>query len=315
MRLFKKTNIDFIGKRYIWYTTSAIIILTGMISLAVRGLDYGIDFLGGTEIVVHFSTAVDISNVRTALNTVALGESEIKNFGSRNDILIRTRKQGPGASVSNEIQGALRKEFNQNELTIIKEDKIGPKIGGELRLDALKAIFISLIVILLYLGIRFQFVYGAGAVAALFHDVLLTLGIVSIVNGMTSYLNLEITQTIVAAFLTLICFSNNDTVVIFDRIRENRKLYRTEGFVAIFNRSINETLSRTIITSGTIFLVLVMLFFFGGEVNRGFAFTLLIGVVTGTYSSIYVASALVVDYTLYKDRKKNAPIKTIAPAS
>ncbi|MGD0338564.1 MAG: protein translocase subunit SecF [Bacteroidota bacterium] len=315
MRFFRKTNIDFIGKRYIWYTISATIILAGMISLAVRGLDYGIDFLGGTEIVIHFTNQVEIGNVRTALNTVMLGESEIKNFGSRNDILIRTRKQGPGSSVSNEIQGALRKQFSQNELTVIKEDKIGPKIGGELRLDALKSIFISLVVILIYLGFRFQFVYGAGAVAGLFHDVLLTLGLVSIVNGMSSYLNLEMTQTMVAAFLTLICFSNNDTVVIFDRIRENRKLYRTEGLISIFNRSINETLSRTIITSGTIFLVLLMIFFFGGEINRGFAFTLLIGVVTGTYSSIYVASALVVEWTLYKERRKNAQSKAIAPAS
>ncbi len=197
----------------------------------------------------------------------------------------------------------------------MKEDKIGPKIGGELRLDALKAVIASLVVVLIYLGFRFQFIYGAGAVIALFHDVLVTLGLISIVNGLTPYLNLEISQTVVAAFLTLIGFSSNDTVVIFDRIRENRKLYRTEGLIQIFNRSINETLSRTIITSGTIFLVLLMIFIFGGEVTRGFAFALLIGIVTGTYSSIYVASALVVDWTLYKERRKNAQSKAIAPAS
>jgi preprotein translocase subunit SecF len=315
MRLFKKTNIDFIGKRFICYSISGALILAGLISIAVSGLDYGIDFLGGTEIVAHFTTPVAIGDVRTALGTITLGESEIKNFGSQNDILIRTRKQGLGAPVSNEIQDALRKQFPQNELTLLKEDKIGPKIGGELRLDALKAIIVSLIAILIYLAFRFQFVYSASAVIALFHDVLLTLGVVSIVNNLSTTLNLEISQSMLAAFLTLIGFSVNDTVVIFDRIRENRKLYRTEGLVPIFNRSINETLSRTIITSGTIVLVLLVLFIFGGEVNRGFTFTLLIGITTGTYSSIYVASALVIDWTFFKERRKNAQSKKIAPAS
>jgi preprotein translocase subunit SecF len=315
MRLFRKTNINFIGKRFICYSISGTIILIGLISLAVKGLDYGVDFLGGTEIVVHFANPVSIGDVRTALSAVALGESEIKNFGSQNDILVRTRKQSAGSSVSLEIQGALQKKFKQNELSVLKEDKIGPKIGSELRLDALKAIIAALIVVLIYLGFRFQFIYGTGAVIALFHDVLVTLGLLSLVNGLTPYLNLEISQTVVAAFLTLIGFSSNDTVVIFDRIRENRKLYRTEGLIQVFNRSINETLSRTIITSGIIFLVLLMLFIFGGEVNRGFAFTLLIGIVTGTYSSIYVASAIVVDWNLYKDRRKNALSTKTAPAS
>jgi preprotein translocase subunit SecF len=315
MRFFKKTNIDFIGKRFIFYSISAALILAGIISLSVKGLDLGIDFLGGTEIVVHFSNPVAIGDVRSAMAAIALGESEIKYFGNQNDVLVRTRKQGPGSSVSLEIQGALRQRFGQDELSIIKEDKIGPKIGGELRLDALYAIVTSLIVVLIYLGFRFQFMYGAGAVIALFHDVFVTLGLLSIVNGLTPYLNLEISQTVVAAFLTLVGFSSNDTVVIFDRIRENRKLYRTEGLIQIFNRSINETLSRTIITAGTIFTVLLMLFLFGGEVNRGFAFALLIGTITGTYSTIYVASALVIDWTLFKERRKNAQSKKIAPAS
>lgn len=315
MRLFKKTNIDFIGKRYIWYGISGAIILAGMISLAVKGLDFGIDFLGGTELVVQFQNPVVISDVRTALSAAALGESEIKYFGNERDVLIRTRKQGPGASVSIEIQNALRQRFTQNSISVIKEDKIGPKIGGELRFGALMSIIASLIVIMIYVGFRFQFVYGAGGVIALFHDVLVTLGFISIFNGITPFLNLEISQGVLAAFLTLIGFSINDTVVIFDRIRENRKLFRTEGLVTIFNRSINETLSRTIITSGTIFIVLLVVFLAGGEVNRGFAFALLIGIVTGTYSSIYIASALVIDWSAFKERRKNAQSKNIAPAS
>ena len=315
MRFFKKTTIDFIGKRYIFYSISAALILAGLVSLSIKGLDLGVDFIGGTEIVVHFANPVPIGDVRSALGSIELGESEIKYFGSQNDVLIQTGKQGPGASVSLEIQGALRQRFGQNELNVIKEDKIGPKIGSELRLDASYALIASLAVVLIYLGFRFQFMYGAGAVVALFHDVLVTLGLLSIVNGLTPYLNLEISQTVVAAFLTLIGYSSNDTVVIFDRIRENRKLYRTEGMIQIFNRSINETLGRTIITAGTILTVLLMLFLFGGEVNRGFAFTLLIGTITGTYSTIYVASALVIDWTLFKERRKNAQSKKIAPAS
>jgi preprotein translocase subunit SecF len=315
MHLFKKTNIDFIGKRFLWYGISGSIILLGMISIAVKGLDYGIDFLGGTELVVQYQNPVVISDVRDALGTASLGECEIKYFGNDRDVLIRTRKQGPGASVSIEIQNALRQRFTQNPLTVIKEDKIGPKIGGELRFGAMMSVVASLIVIMIYVGFRFQFIYGAGGVIALFHDCLVTLGLISIFNGITPFLNLEISQSVLAAFLTLIGFSINDTVVIFDRIRENRKIYRTEGLITIFNRSINETLSRTIITSGTIFLVLLVVFLLGGEVNRGFAFALLIGITTGTYSSIYIASALVVDWNLFKERRKNAKSKKLAPAS
>ncbi|MEK7669846.1 MAG: protein translocase subunit SecF, partial [Bacteroidota bacterium] len=191
--------------------------------------------------------------------------------------------------------------FPDLKFEVLKEDKIGPKIGEELRRGAVYAIIASFIAILAYVAMRFQFIYGLGAVLALFHDVLVTLGFLSILDGWVPGLNLEITQEVIAAFLTIVGVSVNDTVVIFDRIRENKKIYRSLSLSEVMNRSLNDTLSRTIITNGTILAVLIVLLFFGGEVNRAFALTLVIGEITGTYSTIYVASALVLDVT---ERKK-----------
>jgi preprotein translocase subunit SecF len=300
MRLFKKTNIDFMGKRKIWYTISASLILIGMASLAVKGFDFGIDFLGGTELIVAFNQSVQISEVRTAMDKSGMGKAEIKTFGSDKDILIRTSEQGEGGSVADRIRIGLKTSFPNNPFVVLKEDKIGPKVGAELRRDAIYAVLASLIAIGLYVAFRFKFIYGVGAVVALFHDVLITLGFVSIFNGV---FNLEITQNMIAAFLTLVGLSINDTVVIFDRMRENQKIFRGMSLNDIMNKSLNETLSRTIITSGTIFLVLIVLLIFGGEVNRGFSFALTVGIVTGTYSSIYIASAVVLEWALRTQRQ------------
>jgi preprotein translocase subunit SecF len=295
MRFFGKTSIDFMGKRRIWYAVSATVIGLGMLSLIVKGVNYGIDFLGGTEIVVRFQNNVDVGDVRTAMDRAAFTKAEINTFGSDRDILIRTPEQGEGNIIGDRIRGGLQTQFPSNPFTVQKEDKIGPKIGAELRRDAIYAVLASLVAILLYLGFRFKFLWAAGAVTALFHDVLLTLGLVSIFDGLIPHLNLEFNQTMVAAFLTLVGLSNNDTVVIFDRIRENQKLFKSLDLVTLINKSVNEVLSRTIITSGTVFVVLAVLLVFGGEVIRGFAFASLVGIVTGTYSSIYIASALVVE--------------------
>jgi preprotein translocase SecF subunit len=299
MRILGKTNINFMSTRRSWYIVSAIVILMGLASLFLKGVNYGVDFLGGTELVVRFDQPVSIGNVRSAMTRVGFESAEIKTFGSDRDILIRTSsiQTEEGLAVGEIMQGALRESFPDNTFIVQKEDKIGPKIGGELRRDALYAIVASLIAIWLYIGFRFRFVYGVGAVAALFHDVLLTLGMVSIFDGVGG-LNLEINQNMIAAFLTLVGLSVNDSVVIFDRIRENQKIFKTMNLTDLMNKSINEMLSRTIITSGTIFVVLGVLMLFGGEVNRGFAFTLLIGIITGTYSSIYMASAVALDWTL-----------------
>lgn len=303
MRLFKKTNIDFMAQRGKMYILSSTIILLGMISLFVKGLNYGIDFRGGTELVLSFSSTPDYGVLRTALTNAGLPDSEIKSFGNDQTILIRTTKQEEGMTVANKIKEAVRKDLSNLSFQVLREDKIGPKIGKELRRDAVSAVLATLVVILAYIALRYKFTYGVGAVLSLYHDVLLTLGIVSLLDGVIPSLNLELTQEMIAAFLTLVGLSVNDTVVVFDRIRENSKIYRSMSLKDVMNKSINDTLSRTVITSGTIFLALIVLLLVGGEVTRGFAFTLTIGIITGTYSSIYIASAIVLDNSL---RRKKA---------
>ncbi len=298
MRFFKKTNIDFLTKRKYFYTLSIVVIAAGLISLFVKGIDYGIDFLGGTEMVVEFENVPKIGQIRDALTKDGLSKAEIKIYGDPNKILIRTSEHAFGTTMGDQIKESLAKHFPDNPNFVLEEQKIGPKIGEELRTSALYAIVASLIVILIYIGFRFKFIYGIGAVIALFHDVFVTLGILSILDGTTPFLDFEIDQNMIAAFLTLVGLSVNDSVVIFDRIRENIKIYKTMSLTEIINKSINDTLSRTIITSGTIFLVLSIIMVFGGEVTRGFAFALTVGIVTGTYSSIYIASAVVYEWSL-----------------
>lgn len=291
------------GTRKIWYSISGAVIALGIVGMLVRGVSFGIDFLGGTEVLVRFTTPPAISEVRDAIQKSGFKSSEIKSFGSPNDILVRTPEQGEGTKTLDIIRDNLTKQFPNNTFIILKGDKIGPKIGAELRTNAIYAVFSTLLIIMVYVGFRFQFIYGLAGVIALFHDVITTFGIIVILNGLSPYLNLEIDQNIMAAFLTLIGFSINDTVVVFDRIRENLKIHKSETLYTIMNRSINETLSRTVITNGTVFLVLIVLVIFGGEVNRGFAFTFFIGTILGTYSSIYVASALVLDFSERKAKK------------
>ncbi|MBN1396629.1 MAG: protein translocase subunit SecF [Bacteroidetes bacterium] len=306
MRLFKKTNIDFLNVRRICYLISSSLILIGIITMFVKGLSFGIDFKGGTEIVLAFQERIEVSDIRTALTKVQLGNSEIKYYGTDNYVLINTGEQAEGTTIADHIKSAVQASMPDKAFEVVKEDKIGPKIGKELRTDALYAIIWAFAAILAYIAIRFKFAYGLGAVLALIHDVLITLGFLTILNGLIPGLNLDISQEIIAAFLTLIGVSVNDTVVVFDRMRENQKIYRSMSLGEIMRKSLNETLSRTLITSLTIFLVLVVLLVFGGEVNRGFAFTMAFGIITGTYSSIFVASAFVLDWTQYKNRKKAA---------
>jgi preprotein translocase SecF subunit len=292
MRILGKTNIDFMRGRRIWYVVSIAVILAGITSLVMKGFDLGIDFLGGTELIVHFREPVAIGDVRAALGKIGFGSAEIKTFGSDQDILIRTPVQGEGGTISEQLQAGIKASLAGNPYEVLRNDKIGPKIGAELRRDAVYAIIASLIAIWVYIWFRFKFVYGFGAVVALFHDVLVTLGMVSIFDGV---LNLQIDQNMIAAFLTIVGTSINDTVVIFDRIRENQKIFKTMPLKDLMNKSINETLSRTIITNGSIFLVLLILLIFGGEVNRGFAFAMTIGSIVGTYSTVYIASSIVLE--------------------
>lgn len=296
MRLFKTTNIPFLDVRGLWYIVSSTVIAAGLIAILVRGVSLGIDFLGGTEIVVGFQQAPDIGELRTILGNAGLEGAELKTFGQPTDIIIRTTEQAEGTTVGDRIREVLKGTYGADKFDILRQYKISPKIGKELREDAIYAIAWGLVAIMVYIAIRFKFAYGIGAVLSLFHDVLVTLGVIVMLNGLIPGLNLEITLEVIAAFLTLVGVSVNDTVVVFDRIRENQRLYRSMDLKSVMNKSLNEMLGRTIITNGTILAVLFVLLLFGGEVTRAFAFTLVIGQLAGTYSSIYVASAIVLDW-------------------
>lgn len=283
---------------------SSALIVVGFSIFLIRGINLGIDFKGGTEVLIRFDNNVAIQQVREALDKEGIIGTEIKTMGSEKDVLIKTPEQGEGTIVSDNIKIALKKSIPGNNYEVLRIDKVGPKIGKELRTSAIYATILSLIAILVYLAFRFELTFAVGAVIALFHDVLITLGMVAIFEALFPSLNLELSQGMVAAFLTLIGFSTNDTVIVFDRIRENIKLYKNEKILNVMNKSVNSTLSRTVITSGTVFLTVIILFIFGGEVNRSFAFTFLIGIIAGTYSSVYIASAFVVDIKSFQTKRR-----------
>ena len=378
MRIFEDIHIDWLGKRKIFYAISLSLFLIGWINVFVRGLHFGIDFKGGTEIVLQFDKPVNVSNIRQYIDKIGLGFVELKTFGGETGVLVRTESQYipknifpkvvdninseiekyyPGISkkisdttlssvtytfanpdttdqivnrllakgfqagkVSEEptnnqmvvrvgiadwIKENLRTKMPDNQFQIIKEDHVGPKVGNELKTNALIAIAISLLGILTYLAFRFKFIFALGAVVALFHDVLITIGLYAALYGVIPGLNLEIDLTVVAAFLTLIGYSVADTVIVFDRVRENLKIHKTMPLEDLINQSVNRTMSRTILTAGTVLLAIFVLLIFGGEVLRAFSFTLFFGTITGTYSSIFIASALVLEYANRFQKKVN----------
>lgn len=376
MRLFENLNIDFMSKRTTFYIVSSVVLLFGLLNILFRGLQFGIDFKGGTEVAIQFEKSIDIAKVRSEVDKIGLGNVEVKTFGGSTGILLRTELQEipqqiipkvkskiesiientyPGiqkkvidssstsitysfpdpqtaevmnnklfefgfqtAKASEEptntavvirigiadwIKENLSEKFSDNPFNVLKEDKVGPKVGKELKTDAIIAVMLSLIVILIYLGFRFKFAFALGAVIALFHDILITLGIFALLYGVIPGLNLEISVSVVAAFLTLVGYSINDTVIVFDRVREQLKLHKSLPLVDNMNHAINKTMSRTLITVFTTLLTIIVLLIFGGEVLRGFAFALFIGMITGTYSSIFVASAFVLEVANRTHRK------------
>jgi preprotein translocase subunit SecF len=292
MQFFHETTINFVNKRQLFFIISAIVIVVGGIAAIILGPKLGIDFTGGTEIAVKFSDKASTEEIRNVVAEAGYDGAEIKSFGSENQYLIRIQASEDAPSI---IQGALENEFVDQEITTLKVDKIGPKIGSELYGQALMAVLLAVVAILLYIAFRFEFTYGLGAVVALIHDVVITFSVIVIVHHL-GIINLELDQSILAGMLTVVGFSINDTVIIFDRIRENKERNKGMNFIKMVNMSINETLSRTVNTLLTALLVLVTLVFFGGPVLQGFAFTMLVGVIVGIYSSIYIASSFVIWY-------------------
>ena len=290
MQLFKhETRFDFMGKIKVAMIISGIVILVGLGSIVFSGgLKYGIDFAGGTLVQLQFKNPPDIEVIRDGLKTIGLGESTIQEFGSKKDILIRVERseeklEAVGAMVKRSLSG----KFNSEEIIVERVEMVGPKVGRDLREKALLSILYAIIGIVIYISWRFEFQYAIAAIIALIHDVLVTMGAFSVLDK-------EFTLVIVAAFLTIIGYSLNDTIVVFDRIRENLRRKGKLSLSEIINSSINQTLSRTLLTSGTTLLVVLALFFFGGEIIHDFSFALLVGVVVGTYSSIFIACVFLV---------------------
>ncbi len=292
MELFAEANYSILSKRKIAAIISVTLLLIGLFSLIFhKGLRLGIDFQGGTLVQLQFEETVEVSDIRSALESVGMGSAEIQQFGAEDEVLIRVLQtsEQQGAETSEQIQGALSTNIPDNPFEVRRLEQVGPEIGSELRTDAVLAILAALLGIVIYISIRFEFKFAIASIVALVHDVLITLGVFSL-------LDLEITLAIIAAFLTIVGYSLNDTIVVFDRVRENLKSLRRETYEHIVNLSINQSLSRTVVTSVTTFLVVIILFLFGGEVIKNFAFALVIGVIIGTYSSVFVASPVIVEW-------------------
>lgn len=296
MRLIKQTNIQFIKYHKFFLTVSGICLVISLISIfLVHGLNYGLDFSGGTLLQVNFTNPTTTAEIRRAMTVNNLGNSNIQKIGSGNEYIIRTSLQTGTDSTVVVMTKALESIPNNSFITQ-RAESVGPKIGKELRTTVYMSIFWAMVVILIYISFRFQFKFALGAVLALIHDVLFTLGIFSIFQ-------IEISLSTIAAFLTIVGYSLNDTIVIFDRVRENMKTKRFGAIEQLFDISINETLSRTIITSGTTLIVVCVLAFAHGEVKI-FSIAMIIGIVVGTYSSLYIASPVVIMYQKYLDARK-----------
>ena len=299
IELIKKPNIDFLGKRYIAFVFSGILSLLGIwaiISIYTDRANLGIDFAGGTSVQIKFEKTVTLHDIRKAFEQDGLKDFDLQDLPTENKILIRFKK-GEIGGFSEKIINILKNKFPANKFVVDSTTEIGPKVGSKLRNDAIIAIIVATLGILIYVAFRFQFKFGIGATIATFHDVLAVLGIFFILGK-------EINLILITALLTIAGYSLTDTVVVFDRIRENFRLRHKEPIVSVMNLSVNEVLSRTIITSTTVLLTSIALFFFGGEVLHDFSLAMILGVIIGTYSSIFVASPIVLMFGGKKPIKK-----------
>jgi len=300
------TTIDFIGYRYYAVTASVVLILLGLLALLVVGVNYGIDFAGGTLVHVKFHRPVGINDIRSALETMSAKHVTVQDFGgsNSNEFIVRMLESDPELKqgLAEQISNALAARFKgKSEFDVLRVESVGPRVGKDLRERAVLAVLAATVVMGVYVAVRFEPRFGIGAAVALLHDVMVAVGALCLTRT-------PFDLTIVAALLTIVGFSVNDTVIISDRIRENMRKNRREPLASVMNRSINETLSRTILTTGTAVLVVTALFFLGGEIIHGFAFTLLVGFIVGTYSTIYIASPIV----LYMDFKPRTRRKAAA---
>ncbi len=295
MEFFRGTNIDFLGKKWYFLAFSLVFSVAGLLSMIFwHHVPLGVDFKGGTLVYVKFNQAQEEDHIRAAMQKSGLGNARIQRYGAagNNEFLITLEQKETSEEALDRgklaIVNSLQSDFGSG-FSVTKVEIVGPQVGRQLQGQALRAIAFSLGGMLIYLWFRFELIYGVAAVVAVFHDTLITVGAFSLTNR-------EITLTVIAAILTLVGYSMNDTIVVFDRIRENVRLLRREPLGEIVNKSINQTLSRTVLSSGLTFLTVLSLYVFGGEVLHGFAFALVIGILIGTYSSIAVAAPMLVAY-------------------
>ena len=310
IELFRTPSYDFIGKRRWAYLVSLAFIAIGAASLVVKGgLKYDIDFAGGTLIQVRFEREVPIQTIRAGLARIRLGESVIQEFGDPREFIIRLPLTESSAEIRKRVEDALKAEPALGPVEIRRVEFVGPQVGKDLQLQAVYAVLAGLIGILLYIAIRFDLKGGVAAIVAVFHDVLVSVGALSLTGR-------EFSLPVLAALLTIIGYSVNDTIVAYDRLRENRgKLLRKgQPFDRQMNDAVNQTLSRTVLTALTVFFSTAILLFFGGKVLEDFAFVLFVGVITGTYSTIYIAGALVVEWTGWVDGRLRRGKKAVAKA-
>jgi preprotein translocase subunit SecF len=314
VELFRGVNVDWLGKKWYFLGFSLIFSVAGLISMGMHWakigspVPLGVDFRGGTEVQVQFKNAPDISAIRAAMDASGIKDAKIQSYnteGTANEVLISLPEQHDETALDAgrlQIVTALHDHYNNPfDASGVKVDVVGPTVGHQLEKQALLATMYSLLGMLVYLWFRFQLIYGVAAVVAVFHDTLITVGAFALTNQ-------EISLTVIAAILTLVGYSMNDTIVVFDRIRENLRLSRRESLPDVVNRSINQTLSRTVLTSGLTFLTVLSLYIFGGEVLRGFSFALVIGILIGTYSSIAVAAPMLVAWQQWRTGHGNSVV-------
>ena len=289
IRFFAHAKYDFIGVRRYAYMVTGALFVVGFLALVVWGLNYSIEFTGGTLVRVQAAPGTNVAQLRSALDEHGLKGAEIQAFGAPGEFIVRARTAKEGSDPDNTqvtglaVQAALDQVVGAGKYTLRHTEAVGPKVGGELRTKALLAIVYSFLAVLAYLAYRFEWRFGLAAIAATAHDIILTIGFIALIR-------LEVSLVVVGAVLSMVGYSLNDTIIIFDRVRENLHKYKRDHFADILNRSVNETLPRSILTHGTTLATLTALAIFGGEVIRPFALVMFFGVFTGTFSSIYIAS-------------------------
>jgi len=315
MDILRDTHINWLKYRWYFFSISLVLFLVGAVDIYRKGgLRYGIDFSEGTIVYAKFENTPEIESIRQALANSGLGEVIIQRYDqpSLNQVMIRAERQaeqtGDLDTAANQILDTLRERYQENRLVDSSTEIVGPVVGQELRRKARNATLLALAAMLIYIGLRFEFIYGVGATIAVLHDVLLTLGLLSLFGY-------EISLNVIAAFLTLVGYSVNDTIVIFDRVRENRRFLRRKSLDEIINLAINQNLRRTLLTAGATFLTVLSLYLVGGEVLRSFSFVLVVGIIVGTYSTLAIASPVVSWWRRVREKRTLDRAKTEAPAA